>query len=375
MSKQTVTRLSIGYFCTILLLCSVSLSATADNAKPAMTNMALVKKIWNLNDDDLLLANIKTSIITGDKNLLNDLSQKQTASIKQILDANFAAIKTAMLEYMARAGRTTQLQQYYQWLDSPMGRKVSKMHLFAQMLFTDPEARIPVNPPQLSAARTKLQTRFINILFNVANSFQTATMEQFMALQNQTRSPEQRWSDITLEQQTKLATVNLSSITTQIMPNVFIRLFKDLSLEEVTVVVNFLNSETGRYYNDLLLDAFIHASRSTRPDALLQISKLFNGQTAILSQYSKVKLTEAKQRELMAMLIKQYGKPTIIRAMIDARNGEITIKTPDGDTKEVYGRPNHKLVTLDTLMTDLSKSGMDIRGFYKVLQNHLRTGQ
>jgi len=137
-------------------------------------------------------------------------------------------------------------------------------------------------------------------------------------------------------------------------------------------VLNYLDSEAGRHYNDLLLDAYIDATKVTRPKTLLQISKLFGDEMAILSPYSKEKLTEAKQRELMAMLIKQYGKPSIIRAMVDARAGQITIKTKDGDTKEVYGRPNHQLVTLDTLMTDLSKSGMDIRGFYKILQKQQR---
>lgn len=375
MSKFISVRRTLSTLIAVSLLCSFSLAASAENAKPANSNKTLAEKIWNLNGDNLLLASIEASMISGKKNLLNDLTQAQISSIKKILDANFVHIKQAMLQYMASTGRATQLQQYYTWLETPMGQKVAKMHLFAQMMFSDPEAGIPVKPPVLSDARAKLQNRFIQILYNDYNSLQSATMAQFMALQNQTRQPEQRWSDTQLEQQTRLATVNLSSISSQVIPYVFDTQFKDLSLEEVTVVLNFMNSDTGRYYDDLLVDAFIHASRSTRPETLLAISKLFDSQTAILSQYSKVKLTAAKQRELMAMLIKQYGKPTIIRAMIDARNGEITINVPGGGTKEVYGRPNHKLVSLDTLMTDLGKSGMDIRGFYKVLQYHLRTGQ
>lgn len=375
MSIQNFVRLSISLICTGLLLCSYPLLSYAGNASSGNSDAALIKKLWTLNDDDLLLDNIKTSMVTGDKNLLKGLSQKHADSLKKIVDAHFAAIKADMLKYMARNGRLTQLQHANKWLKTPTGSKVSKMHLFAQMLFTDPESSIPANPPDLSPARSKLQQRFINILYTTANTYQTATLEHFMALQNQTREQEQRWTDIQLEQQTKLATVNISGVTTQVLPHVFNTLFKDLSLEEVTVVLNYLDSDAGHYYDDLLLDAYIHALKDTRPDALLQISKLFDSQTAILSPYSKEKLTDAKQRELMAMLIKQYGKPTIIRAMIEARNGQITIKTKDGDTKEVYGRPNHKLVSLDTLMTDLSKSGMDIRGFYKVLQDQLRTGE
>lgn len=374
-SIRNFTRLRFSLVCAGLLLCSFSHSSFARNAPTDKSNLALVQKLWTLNDDDLLLDNIKASLVDGKQNLLADLSQQHAASIKKILDTNFSAIKKDMLKYMARNGRSTQLEQAYKWLNSPTGRKVSKMHLFANMLFSDPEAPIPVKPPDISPERTKLQQRFITILFSDYNTLQTATLEHFMALQNQTRQPEQRLSDTQLDQQTKLASVKLSGITSQVLPYVFDTLFEDLSLEEVTVVLNFLDSEAGRHYDDLLLDAYIDGLRNTRPAALLQISKLFDSQMAILSPYSKEKLSDAKQQELMALLIKQYGKPTIIRAMIDARNGQITIKTKDGDTKEVYGRPNHKLVNLDTLMMDLSRSGMDIRGFYKILQNQLRGGQ
>jgi len=196
-----------------------------------------------------------------------------------------------------------------------------------------------------------------------------------MTLLNQTRQPEQRLTDMQLDQRIKSASVGMSGITEQVLPHVFDKLFDDLSLEEVTVITNFLDSSGGRHYNDLLLDAYIDAIKVTQPDTLLRISKLFDSTLSILSPYSKEKLTEAKQRELMALLIKQNGKPTIIRAMVEARAGQITITTPDGDTKEIYGRPSHKLVTLDTLMTDLSRSGMDIRGFYKILQKQLQQGQ
>jgi F0F1-type ATP synthase delta subunit len=369
------TRLILSAVCFSLFLLNSPSLVLADQAAPDRGNLDLVLKIWKANDDDLLLDNIKASLLNGDQTLLKGLSDKNADSIKKIVDDNFVDIKTAMLQYMAQNGRSTLLRQAYNWLVTPMGEKISQQHLFALMLFTDPEAKIPVKPPELSPERAELQKRFEKILFSDVNTFQTTTLEHFMSLQNQTRQPEQRLTDIQLDQQIKSASVNVSDVTSQVLPDVFNRLFTNLSLEEVTVVLNFLDSQGGRNYNDLLLDAYINAVKTTLPKALLAISKLFDDALAILSPYSKEKLSEAKQRELMALLIKQNGKPTIIRAMIDARAGLITINTKDGDTKEVYGRPNHELVSLDTLMTDLSKSGMDIRGFYKILQKQLHDNQ
>jgi len=372
MSKYCISRSLLAGLCAMLitLSCPASVSAAGGHEKG---NRQLVNKIWQTEDDDLLLENIKASLISGQQNLLGGLAQQNIEKVKGILDKNFKAIRQQMLSYMALNGRSTQLRQVDKWLQTPMGQKISKLHLFALILYTDPEAGIPVNPPTLSAEREQLRNRFIKVMFSNVNTFQTATLEHLMAMQNQTKQTEQRLTDVQLDQQTKLASVNLSQVTNQVLPNVFNEQFKALSLEEATVVINFLDSEAGRHYNDLLLDAYIDALKTTRPGALLQISRLFDNQLAILSPYSKENLSEAKQRELMGMLIKQYGKPTIIRAMIDARAGQITITTAEHGTKQVYGRPNHKLVTLDTLMTDLSKSGKDIRGFYKILQDQLHS--
>ena len=371
MSIRVHTRLLFSYVSAALLLLGCHTLAFSADAIPDKGNRELVLKLWQANDDDLLLDNIKASLLTGDKNLLSGLAHKNADSVKKIVDNNFADIKTQMQQYMALNGRSTQLRRALNWLETPMGQKISKLHLFALVMFSDPEAAIPVKQPELSPERAELKIRFEKILFSNVTAFQTATLEQFMALQNQARQPEQRLTDTQLNQQTKSASVSIGGITSQILPHVFNRLFSALSLEEATVVLNFLDSEGGRHYNDLLLDAYIDALKTTRPQVLLQISKLFDNALSILSPYSKEKLSEAKQRELMALLIKQHGKPTIIRAMIDARAGLITIKTKDNDTKEVYGRPNHELVSLDTLMMDLSKSGKDMRGFYKILQKQL----
>lgn len=374
MTLRDHTQLIVSFvFASLLMLCFASTGiCKEDNNEKA--NKDLVLKLWSANAGDALLENIKDSLITGEQNLLTGLEQKNTESVKKIVNDNFVDIKAHMLEYMTINGRSTQLKRAHNWLVTPMGEKVAKLKLLALDLFADPEAGIPVKEPELSPERVALQKRFEKLVFSNANTFQTATLEHFMTLQNQTRQPEQRWSDQTLDAQIKSASVKVSGITTQVLPHVFNRLYTDLSLEEVTVILNYLDSEAGRHYNDLLLDAYLDALKTTRPKALLQLSKLFEDTLSILSPYSKEKLTDAKQRELMALLIKEHGKATIIRAMIDARAGQITIKTAD-DTKEVYGRPNQDLVTLDTLMTDLGKSGMDIRRFYQVLQKQLRGGR
>jgi len=368
MFHDRVRQVWLSVFTAILLMCQAGF-AFSDAG-----NQSLVYKLWKLNDSDLLLDNIKASIISGEKNLLSGLTDENAAKVKKIVDEDFTEIKAQMLKYMAQNGRSTQLKSALNWLNTPMGQKISQRHLFAQMMFTDPESPIPVKEPVLSPERTQLQNRFEKIIFTDVNTFQTATQGHYMTLVNQTKQPEQRLSDVQLEQQIKSASVGVSSITNQVLPYVFDRLFSELSLEEVTVVTNFLDSSGGRHYDDLLLDAYIDAIKVTQPDTLLRISKLFDSTMSILSPYSKEKLTDAKQRELMALLIKQYGKPTIIRAMVEARAGQITINTPDGDTKQVYGRPNHKLVTLDTLMMDLARSGNNIRVFYKILQKQLQGG-
>jgi len=240
------------------------------------------------------------------------------------------------------------------------------------VLFNDPEVGVPISKDDLSQERAELQTRFGRLMYATVNTYLGGTLEHFMTLQNNTRPPEQRMTDKELEQQVKLASVKVGGITSQLLPHVFTRTFSELSLEELTVYMNYLDSEGGKHVTDLMLDAYLDALRKSRPKALLSLSKLFEDELSILSPYSKEKLTEAKQRELMDMLIKQHGKDTIIRAMLEARVGQMTIKTAD-DTKEVYGRPSHKLVTLDTLMMDLDKSGMDIRRFYQIVQKKLRS--
>lgn len=344
--------------------------------QPALANTEtreLVHKLWAASGGDALLERIKTSMVTGEDNLLLGLEGDNAQKISAIVEQNFVNIKAHMLAYMAQHGRSTTLKQAYNFLDTPLGAKLVKLNLNSQSLFNDPEVGIPISRDDLSRERADMQTRFVKIMYATVNTYLSGTQEHFMTLHNHIRPPQQRLTDQELEQQIKLASVKVGGITTQLLPHVFTRTFAELSLEELTVYLNYLDSEGGKHVNDLMLDAYLDALKTTRPPALLSLSKLFEDELSILSPYSKEKLTDAKQRELMAMLIKQHSKATIIRAMLEARAGQMTIMTPDNDTKEVYGRPNQELVTLDTLMKDLDRSGMDIRRFYQIVQKKMRS--
>ena len=346
------------------------LAAPASSLADAKTK-DLVYKLWDINNNDKLLSEIKRTMISGEDNLIAGLDKTNAEKISKTVDENFVAIRKHMLDYMTTRGRATVLGRAHNWLVTPLGKKISKMEILPHSYFNDLEAGIPKKAPEFSKERASLLTKFERVMFAPANTFLSKTMEHFISLQNHTRQPDKRLSEKELEQGSKLIGVKMGSITTQSLPHVFNKNYGELSLEEVTVYLNFLDSEGGKGYTDLLLDAYIDALIKTRPQALLQLSKLFEDELSILSPYSKVKLDMDKQRELMSLLIKRHGKQTIIRAMLDARGGQMTIKFKD-DEKEVFGRPNHKYVTLDTLMMDLTKSGKDIRRFYQIVQKTLR---
>lgn len=354
------------------MLCLALLAITTGQVLANNENRQLVAKLWPATGGDMLLERIKTSMLTGEENLLAGLEAENSQKIQAIVEQNFVDIKAHMLDYMIRNGRSTMLKQAHNFLETPLGVKLSKMNLNSQSLFNDPETGVPISRDDLSPERAELQSRFGRLMYATVNTYLSATLEHFMTLQNHTRPPELRKTDKELEQQIKLASVKLGGVTTQFLPHVFTRTYSELSLEELTVYINYLDSEGGKHVTDLMLDAYLDALVTTRPKVLLSMSKLFEDELAILSPYSKEKLSDAKQRELMAMLIKQHGKATIIRAMLEARAGQMTIKS-GGDTKEVYGRPSQELVSLDTLMMDLDRSGMDIRRFYQIVQKKLRT--
>lgn len=358
-----VVAIRILLLCFPLLLPSLSLAKTA--------NKENVLKLWKLTQIDVLVENLKASTLSGKQNLLADLAEENKNKVKAIVEKDFATLKPHMKGYMISRGSSTQLQKALNWVETPLGKKISEMKLIPLSLFTDPEIPIPTKEPELSRDRDLLKKKFEATMYTVFNGFTEKTLAHFMVLQNHTLPPEKRLGDKELDQQIKLAMVKVSPVTQQILPHVFNTNFGSLSLEELTVTLNFLASDAGKSYTDLLFDAYKYALTKTEPPALLSLSKLFEDELSVLSPYSKKKLNHKQERELMALLIKQHGKATVIRAMLDARYGQMTI-LKNGEEVEVSGRPNHKLVTLDTLMKDLGKSGKSIREFYQVLQKRLR---
>ena len=352
---------------TCLTLClSFSSVSQAKNS-----NRYYVDKLWQHYAVTELLSRIKSSVYTGEENLLKNLKPQDSKKIKSIVDSNFEQITQHMKTYMVQHGKNTQLSHAHQWLSTPLGQKTTQSKAIPQSLFTDPEAPIAVKDPEFSTERVKLKKKFEKITYKPANQFATATLEHYLILKNHTKPPNQRLSDKELDQTIKSAKVKISPITTRVLPHVFAHNYNKMSLEEVTVILNYLDSSAGRGMTALLLNAYTDAINTTRPKTLLSLSKLFEDALSVLSPYSKVKLSDKRQRELMAMLIKRYGKPTIIRAMLEACNSEMTI-IRNGDEQQVFGRPNQQFVNLNTLMKDLGRSRKDIRDFYKIVLKKLR---
>jgi len=334
-------------------------------------NKEVVLKLWKMVQLDSLLDNIKVSMYSGKENILDGLAEESEKKIRAIVDKDFALLKPHMQGYMIKQGSSTKLQTAYKWIKTPLGQKVSKLKIIPNGLFSDPEAPIPIKDPEISREREQLKKKFKGLMFAPSKAFSEHTLAHFMTLQNHTKPPTQRLSDVEIDQKIKISKVKLSSITQAVIPHTFDRNYSDLSLEEVTVTLNFLASDGGKGFTDLVLDAYAYAITQTQPKALLEMSKLFEDELSILSPYSKKKISAKKSRELMSLLINRHSKATVIRAMVEARNGQMTI-IKNGEEQEVFGRPNQNYVTLDTLMIDLDKSGKDIRGFYKIVQKKLR---
>lgn len=360
-------RLNPGWF-TLFITCSF-FSLPTFAAKNS--NADYIAFLWGSYHVDYLLENMKASLYSGENNLIGGLEKTNTDKIKAIVDQNYVDINTHMKAYMAKQGRSTLLVKSIKWFKTPLGEKLTKLNTIPNSLFVDPEAPIPTKEPDVSRERLQLKKKFEGLMFGPANGFIIGTHEHFMTLQNYTKQPNNRLQPKQLEQQIQLSTVKLRNITSQILPFAYYRNYNDLSLEEVTVLLNYLDSDAGRGFTDLLVEAYLDAIKVTEPTALLSLSKMFENELSVLSPYSKAKLSDAQQRELMALLIKEHGKPVVIRAMLEACNGEMTIHYK-GEDKEVVGRPNQEYVTLDTLMRDLNRSGKDMRDFYKIVQKFLK---
>lgn len=369
--KKYNFSLTITLTSLITALLITPLFSNSARAASNIANKEVVLKLWKTVELDSLLDNIKASMFSGKENLLDNLGEESASKIKKIVDKNFALLKPHMQGYMIKQGSSTKLNTAYKWIVTPLGQKISKLKIIPNGLFTDYESPIPVKEPVISKERELLKIKFKSLMFAPANSFSEHTLGHFMTLQNHTKPPAQRLTDVEIKQKIKISKVKLSAITQATIPHVFDRNYTDLSLEEVTVILNFLASDAGKGFTDLILDAYAHAIIQTQPTALLEMSKLFEDELSILSPHSKKTISQKQERELMSLLINRHSKATIIRAMVEARHGQMTI-LKNGEQEEVFGRPNQKLVTLDTLLIDLGKSGKNIREFYKIVQKKLR---
>ncbi len=352
-----------------LLLVTIMALPMASQAKNS--NKEVVIKLWNATYIDSLLENLKASIFSGRQNLLAGLAEENAKKVKLIVEKDFATLKPHMQGFMIQRGNRTKLAHALKWIETPLGQKIAKLKIIPQSLFSDPESPIPVKSPEISRERQVYKKKFEGLLFSPMTSFTEQTLEHFLTLENHTKAPNKRLQQKELVQKIKIAKVKVNPVIQQIIPHSFDRNFSDLSLEELTVTMNFLESEAGRTYLELLVNAYTYGLTQTTPKALLSLSKLYESELSILSPYSKKKISSAKERELMALLIKQHGKATIIRAMVEAKNGEMTI-IKKGEEQQVFGRPNQKYVTLDTLIKDLNASHKDIRQFYIIVQKKLR---
>jgi len=353
----------------ILLLVTLSLFAMTTPA--ASTNKTVVIKLWNATHINSLLENLKASFFSGKHNLLNSLADENSKKVKAIVDKDYATVKPHMQGFMIQRGDISKLKHALKWIETPLGQKIAKQKLIPQSLFSDPESPIPVKSPELSRERQAYKKKFEGLMYSPMISITEQTVGHYLTLENHTKAPNARLQEKELVQKIKIATVKISGLVQQIIPHSFDRNFSELSLEELTVTMNFLQSEAGRAYIELLVAAYKYALTQTQPKALLSLSKLYESELSILSPYSKKKISSVKERELMALLIKQHGKATIIRAMVEVKHGEMTI-IKNGEEQQVFGRPNQKYVTLDTLLRDLSMSKKDIREFYVVVQKKLR---
>jgi len=356
---------------TLLLTLLVTLTTMTQMAQAKTANKEVVLKLWATTQIDVLLSNLKESIYSGEQGLLNDLDKTNSKKIRKIVDRDFATLKPHMQGFMIQRGNGAKLNQALKWFSTPLGQKISKQKLIPLILFSDPEALVPAKQPDISRQRKRFKKNFETLLYSSVAMITNQILDHYLTLNNHTKAPGKRLGNKKLIQDIKIAKLRTSGQVQQILPHTFDRNFSQLSLEELTVTMSFLTSEAGKAYLDLLVDAFVYGLTQTQPTALLSLSKVYENELSILSPYSKKKISAAKERQLMSLLIKTHGKSVIIQAMVEAKNGEMTI-IKNGEEQQVFGRPNKKYITLGTLMRDLGLSNKDIREFYVIVQKKIR---
>lgn len=335
------------------------------------SKLEMTKEVWVLFGHDKVLEEILNGLLSTETGLLANLNKEQSAKVTIIIKDNFAEIRRLMIRHISENASRSELKQMISWGKKPVGKKSLRDFAHARLLFNDMNPSMLQTAPELSSQRQKLMHNFESIYYEYTRRLLMSITDYQYTLYNATLGPEKRQSEKEIKHTLDRLSVEVNQVAKKKLPHIFDRSYRKLSLEEVSVFIKFHKKPYTKAYHKIFYDALEYAIAQVKPKAVLKFASIFEDELAILSPYSKEKISTKKQRELLAILIKQYGKGPIIQAMIEIRSGQITIMHKD-EEKEVYGRPNQDLVTIDTLMLDLQRSGSDLRKLYVIIQKKLR---
>lgn len=346
--------------------------ATVKSAAGSSADFA--HKIWLFTNGEKTLTQLKTGLSGGDSQLSISIDKPMAEKINAVLSQAFDPIPGLFENYVAATGKPAQLAEIVKWLDSPFGKKVREAEAKAPPLqYNELERTIPLKEPKFSKEREQLYKRYEKAAYDSTAKMITETVEFYTVVNNGIKPPTERISPKELDQAVKLSRERMSSLTQQLLPHLFASTYRDMIVDELGVYIKFLETDAGQTYLRLTTDAYVTALQKVRPSVLLKLADIFDDELAILSPYSKEPLTPQKQRQLMTTMIKRYGKPPLIGAILEIRGGQITI-IRHGAQQEMYGRPSHDLVSVDTLLKDLALAKTDMRRYYQVVQKRVKSG-
>ncbi len=334
----------------------------------------LAHKIWLFTNGDKTLTQLKSGLSGGDSQLSISIDKPMAEKINGVLGQAFDPIPGLFEEYIAKTGKPEQLAEIVKWLDSPFGKKVREAESKAPPLqYNELERTIPLKAPNFSKEREQLYKRYDKVAFASTAKMITETVEFYLVVNNGIKPPTERTSPKELEQAVKLSRTRMDGLTQQLLPHLFAGTYRDMIVDELGIYIKFLETDAGQAYLRLTSDAYVAALKQVRPTVLLRLADIFDDELAVLSPYSKESLSPQKQRQLLQTMIKRYGKPPLIGAILEIRGGQITI-IRHGAQQEMFGRPSQDLVTIDTLLKDLALARTDMRRYYQVVQKRIKSG-
>ncbi|MBI3560941.1 MAG: hypothetical protein HY080_04405 [Gammaproteobacteria bacterium] len=345
-------------------------------AAPAAGSVAeLAHKIWIFANGEKTLNQIKAGLGGTENQLSVSIDKPMAEKINNVLTEAFDPVPGLFQDYVVQNGKPEQLAAITKWMESPFGKKVREAEARAPALqYNELERTVPLKEPKFSTEREALYKRYEKIAYAANARIITATMEFYTVINNGIKPPTERMPPKELEQTLKLAHTRMATITQQLLPHLFASTYRDMIVDELKIYINFLETDAGHAYLQLTSNAYVAALEKIRPGVLLKLASIFEDELAVLSPYSKEPLSEQKQRQLLITMIKRFGKPPLIGAILDIRGGQITI-VRGGVQQETFGRPNHEYINVDTIIKDLHLSKIDLRRYYQVVQKHVRSGQ